>query len=238
MQEGSGIVKYARELLLSDRVHAGIGIGVVQLSARRLAVRTVATQTAGAGRFRDFAAAVLQINRHRSNSTSSDKRVDRERPESDVNPESGLGDREGMATHAAIAELLVLVVSALVGWKSVAEYVGQICAAIYRYRHIPRQAHFFCWQHCSVNTPYQRPNIYQFLRNNFDELDLHHHLRNRGVLLCVSFSFYSPFSRAQKGGDSRARPRLLRGRRRDARLAIANQHRAEPKGGGMHLRLA
>lgn len=62
MYERTGVVKYARKFLLRGRIYAGIGIiGIVQLSARRLAVRAVATQTAGTGGFRNLATPVLQV---------------------------------------------------------------------------------------------------------------------------------------------------------------------------------
>lgn len=52
LYERTGVVKYARKFLLRGCIHAGIGIiGIVQLSAWRLAVRAVATQTAGTGGF-------------------------------------------------------------------------------------------------------------------------------------------------------------------------------------------
>lgn len=156
-----GVIEYASEFLLSGRAYAGIGIGIVQLSTRSLAVRTVTTQATSAGGFRNLAASVLQWNsadRYRAIQQTCVRQRVSERQDDfirilDLSKSQWCCNAWEIETHAAVAERLILLMTALVGWKSVAEYLGQICAAIYRYRHIPRQAHFFCWQHCSVNTP-------------------------------------------------------------------------------------
>lgn len=55
-----GVIQYTSKFLLSGRVYTGIGIGIMQLSTWSLTMWAVATQTTGAGRFRNLTASILQ----------------------------------------------------------------------------------------------------------------------------------------------------------------------------------